>query len=447
MALEAPPAPPAGVTIVQPSTPPKAPPAPTTTIKLGSSSQSGATQVEAPKPGSARARLSAALAAKAGVTPPATPAAPAQPPAAPAAAAPEAAEPATPPAEPPGDPGVDDPGQAPPAAPEGQTPPADPAAQPQGKTKVNPWKVVDQWKSKAAELEKQVADIQTTTQKKYLTQIEELQKRNAQLEEDMRFVNYESTEEFKEKYHAPYQKAFDRAVAEMSELVIEDPETKTQRNVSGHDIVALANMPLAEARKFADAVYGDFADDMMAHRKEIRNLYAARQEALNEAKTKGAEREKQKREMAAKQTQEIQEHIKTTWSKVNDEAVKNPTYGKFFSPVEGDQDGNQRLAKGYELVDRAFSENPNDPRLTPEQRDSIIKRHSAVRNRAAAAGRLISWLNQRDKQIAELKAELAKYQGTTPRTGGAPAAGTTGDPATTGKASDRIFAALRAKAR
>lgn len=441
MAIDAPPAPPPGVTIVQPSTPPKPPPAPTSTIRL--SSPRGAVPDQEPaKPGSARARLSAALAAKAGVVP--TPAPQPDP-----APAPAPAEPIEPPQaiEPPGDPGIDEPGQTPAAVPEGQPTPGEGAAATQPKPKVNPWKVVDQYKSKVGELEKQIADIKTGTQKQYLTQIEELQKRNAQLEEEMRFVNYETTDEFQQKYHAPYQKAFNRAVAEMSQISVTDPETGQQRPVGAQDIVALASLPLDKADEVAEQLYGKFAKYMMDHRAKIRDLWEVRQEALNEAKTKGSEREKSQREMATKQKQDIQDHIKTTWSRVNDDAVKHPTYGKFFTPVEGDQDGNQRLAKGYELVDRAFSENPDDPRLTPEQRDSIVKRHSAVRNRAAAAGRLISWLNQRDQQIAELKAELAKYQETTPRTGGTPTGAPSGDPQAGGTASQRMFAALRAKAR
>lgn len=429
---------PAGVKIVGPATPPKPPPPPRGEIKLSAPRDPG--PVEPAKPGTARERLSQSLYKKAGVV--ATP----EPP------KPAATDNPEPEIKPPGQQPADD-LNAPPPEPDPEDPTAQPAAaqpaQPAAgeKPKTNPWKVVEQWKSKAGELEKQLAEAKTASlpeqeKKTFLTRIEELQKRNTELEDEMRFVNYSKSEEFKNKFDAPYRKAFDTAVQEMSELTITDPQTGAVRNVTANDISTLASLGLADARKLANELYGDFADDMMDHRKEIRNLYRQRQEALEEQRTKGAEREKQREEMSRKTNTEIQDFIKSTWHTVNEAATKHETYGKYFTPIEGDQDGNQRLAKGYELVDRAFSENPNDPKLTSEERAAIVKRHAAVRNRAAAAGRLIAWVNQRDAKIAELEKELSQYRKTTPQTGGSPQGGQAA-PAEGQRASSRVFGDLR----
>jgi len=434
---------PPGVTIVPPSTPPRPPPAPTREIHVGTASASiPSTVVPAtdagpghspPKPGSARERLSQAMRKKAGIAEPEP--------------EPQVDQAVADGAKPAGDtedstPGADEQTPETPA-----TPPK--AATPVGqKPKVNPWKLVDQWKAKTAELEKKVAEASSLPEqakKQYLTQIEQLQKRNETLENEMRFVNYAESEEFKSKYDAPYKKAWEAALSEMAELTVTDPQTQAVRQVTAQDLMDLCNLPLVKAREYANELYGDFADDMMAHRKETRSLFQTREQALKEAKEQGAERDKQRREMFQKQSQELSDFIKTTWEKANAEMIGHEKYGKFFSPIEGDQDGNQRLAKGFELVDRAYSENSNNPNLTPEQRKSIVERHAAVRNRAAAFGRLVAMNDAKEAKIAELTKELEQFKGSTPPSGGS--APPSGQPTTPGNPMDRVFDALRKRAK
>lgn len=430
-------APPAGVTIVD-TGPPKAPPAPTTTIRV-SDMPTTATPAEI-KSGSAMDRLRQDLAKKAkNVTP-----------------EPEAPKPAvTPKAKPspevPGD--GEEPGEGAPQPDPGSTPPAEgtpPAAtDPKGTKpgKANPWKLVDQYKQRTAELEKQIAEAKTgalaeTEKKNYLTQIEQLAKRKQELEDEIRFVNYSKSEEYQTKYQAPYEAAWKRAMAELSEVpVIVNAQTGETRQVTAEDLGTLVNLPLGKARDVAEAAFGKFADDVLDYRKEIRALFDAQNAALAEAKTKGAEREKQTRELTQKQQQDLADFTRTTWEKVNKDAASDPKYGKYFTPVEGDQEGNQRLAKGFELVDRAFNENPSDPSLTPDQRASIIKRHAAIRNRAAGFGRVLYMLEQAQAKAEALEKELAAFKSSTPSAGGGttPAAA----PGRPASAREEIFANLR----
>ena len=405
---------PPGVTIIPPSTPARPLPPPSGEIRLTAPARETIPPHGQPRPGSAREKLSQSLYKKAADTAPVRE--PATPPAPDSTPSPEPPDPnAVPTQEPEETPST------PPVPPETPTPEAG------EKKKANPWKLMEQWKTRAQELEKQIADKGTTPlaeqeKKQFSTQLEQLQQRNKVLEDEMRFVNYEASGEFKEQFDKPYQKAWQNFVQELGELTVQDPETQAQRQVTTQDMMALCNLPLAEARKMANQLYGDFADDMMAHRKEIKGLFQNRAEALAQAKANGSERVKQAQEMFQKRTQEVKDFISSTWNKVNGEAVKHEVYGKFFQPIEGDQDGNQRLAKGFALVDRAFNENPEDPRHSPEERSAIVKRHAIVRNRAAATGRLIAWLNQRDAKIADLEKKLSAYQGSTPTTGGSPAA-------------------------
>lgn len=440
--LPPPPAPPAGVNIVPSSRPPKPPPPPTREIKLGSPSRPPPPPVPPadpgpgqppPKPGSARERLSQALQKKVGgeeTPPPATP------------------RQQTPPA----------PGEGETIPPEGETAPPDPGTPPDPKAqatppadpkagKSNPWKVVDHWKAKYTELEKKVAEsssLPEAKQKEYLSQIETLQKRNEQLENEMRFVNYQESEEFKGKYQKPYEEAWSRAMSELQDIQITDPNTQVVRPATHQDLLEICQLPLNKARELANAVFGDFADDIMAYRKEIKSLFSARESALKEAKETGATRDKTQRELMAKQTGEIHEQVKASWEKATQEYTSDERYARFFTPVEGDQDGNQRLAKGFALVDRAWAENPADPRLTPEQRAAAVRRNAAVRFRAAAFGRVVALLNASHAELEATRNELAQFKGSVPPTGGTPTPpGENGQPAT---AHDRIFAELRKRA-
>lgn len=433
-------APPPGVNIIAPPSPPKPPPAPTREIKLGAPRETGPDQTPA-KPGSARDRMVQNLRAKAGIVTPTAEPTPQPPPSQSPAAASD--EPRTTPS----------PGEETPSMTE-QTPPAQTsqapttAEPPKGKT--NPWKLVDQYKARTAELEKKLAESSTlpeAKQKEYLTRIEELQKHNEALENEIRFVNYQQHPEFKEKFQAPYEAAWQRAISELSEITINDPNTNAPRQASADDLAALLTVPLSKARELADQYFGAFADDVMAYRKEIKGLFDARAAALDDAKKSGAARDKERHELFTKKQQEMADMITQVWEKANQDAATHEKYGKYVTPVEGDQDGNQRLAKGFELVDRALAEFAilKDPKLTTEQRAAIVKRHAAVRNRAAAFGRLVSQIEKLAAEKTALEKELGQFKASTPTTSGGG-----GQPSATpaaGTARDQVFGKLRSLAR
>lgn len=322
-----------------------------------------------------------------------------------------------------------------------ETPPTS-AAEEKGK-KVSPWKLVDQYKSKVVELERQVAEARTSSlavkeKEELSSKLAEAQKRLDEFEEERRFTNYQKDPEFQQKYEKPYVDAWKRAMAELGELTVEDQTTGQERPVSTQDILELVNLPLGKARELANKLYGEFADDVMGHRKEIKGLFDAQQAALDEAKKNGAEWEKQRTERMTQAQKQTASQIKELWAKFNDSAVKDERYGQYFKPVEGDEDGNTRLKKGYEMADRAFTVNPLDPSLTPEQRAEIVKLHAAVRNRAAGFGRLLYQHQKAQTRIAELEKQLGQFKGSVPGAGDAAREKTE----TPRSARDEVFGAL-----
>lgn len=337
----------------------------------------------------------------------------------------------------------------PPAAPEAPAEkPAEPAAPaaPPEKGKVNPWKLVDEHKAARAKAEQEVAELRKgmVDPKKVesLTkEIEETRKRNEELEEHMRFIDFSKSKEFEDKYRKPYTDAWTRWMNELSELTVQDAATGNDRPLEAKDLLRLVTLPLREAREEAEQAFGNSADDIMQARKEIKSLWEAQNRALEEARTGGKERlEKQQRE-AQERAESLRKEITGVWESANQSAQTDERFAKFFKPVEGDEEGNQRLAKGYELADRAFRVSPLDPSLTTEQRAEIVRLHAAVRNRAAAFGRLSYQNQQLQQQIEALTKELNSYKESTP--GASPEPGSPDERPATGSAKDQVMGALR----
>lgn len=310
-------------------------------------------------------------------------------------------------------------------------------ADPKGK-KANPWKLYDAEKKARATAEQEVQRLKTSVvpeqeRTAIMERVTKAEARAKELEDHIRFVSYEKSTEFKDQYQAPYEAAWQRATKELSEIAITDPISNQQRAVTSQDILELVNMPLGKAREVADEVFGKFADDAMAHRKEIRGLFEKQNQALDDAKKNGGERERQRKEQSQKQSGEVSTFVQSAWKEANDSFLADPVNGEYFKPKEikeGEQptpdekEWNDALERGYKLVDEAWKANATAPGLTPEQRKEIIKKNAAVRHRAAAFGPLKRENARMKKSMAALEKELSQYSESTPRAGGREAGGT-----------------------
>lgn len=363
-----------------------------------------------------------------------------QPPPEPAPSTPPSGEPPPPPT--PGQEPSPEPGTTPAQPPEPATPPADP------KAKTNPWKLVDQYKSRLAELEKAQAEAKTATlaeqqRKEYEDKLAELAKRNTTLEEEMRFTDYTKTDEFQKKHMLPYQQAWERAAKELQEIGVRDGEDV--RPAKLEDLMALVQMPLGQARAVADEKFGAFADDIMQHRKDIVTLFQQQQDAIKDARENGTKVMKERQEALQRQTAERRAEIKRVWDEELTKVASDERYSRYVKPSDGDEEGNTRLTNGYEFVSKALSLNPDDPRLSSEQRADVVRMHAALNHRAAAFGKLTLMVERLEAEKKALEGELSKFKSSTPTTGGG--APQSQQQPTYTKASDQVFAALRAKAK
>lgn len=296
-------------------------------------------------------------------------------------------------------------------------------AEPTEKKKINPWKVIDEHKAARAKLEAENADLKKIVanpdvRKQEIERLAAIEKRNQELEETIKFVDYSKSKEFKEKFQEPYEKAWNRAMSELKELTVVDEETGDERSMSPSDLLELVNLPLKKARDKAEELYGASANEVMAYRKEIRGIYEAQNTALEQAKKAGVEKSSQDQVQRQERMTSIQSEINKQWEDANKSFLGNEATAAYFKKVEGNEEVNTRLERGYKFVDETMAVNPMNPDLTPEQRADAVKRHAALRHRAAAFGRMRLEIETMRKEYDEAKAKLAQYEGSVPTFGG-----------------------------
>lgn len=319
-----------------------------------------------------------------------------------------------------------------------------PADIPADKKKQNPWKLWRESEKRATQLASELSEVKNkgfseAQQTELQQKIESAEAKIKTYEDELRFKAYEKSPDFHDKYEVPYDKAWEKHMRDLRGVTVAG-DNGIARPMAAGDILDLVNLELPDARKLAVEKFGDFAQDAMAARKEIRDLFEAKQTALEEAKKTGADREKAEQSKRTTWLQKTQKLIKDTWATANQRAVENTTNGEFFKPIEGDDIRNSTLDKGYKQVDAAFALNPWDAKLTDDERRKAVEKHAIIRNRSAAYG-VLKLVNQRLKAERDaFQKELGEIKKSTPPTGGgAPAS--SGAAMAGGKARDRMHAA------
>lgn len=309
--------------------------------------------------------------------------------------------------------------------PQDKQPLLDEKGKPIDKTKVSPWKLLDQFKGRLTAAEKENIELKERLSKlPDLTRLEGTEKRNKELEEEIRYQNYAKSQEFSEKYQKPYEEAWTKAVSDLGELEVLAEDGSVARKATASDLISLARMPLGEARKLANQMFGDSASDVMMHRQKIRDLSDAQNKALDDARKTGDERQVKSAEMHKAITAEVA----TLWQKFN--AEDGEKY-EFLKSKEGDDEWNGRLDKAKAMADSAFSQNATDPSLTPEQRTKVIRAHAALRNRAIAYSPMKLQIARLQAQLKERDEKLKQFEDSAPTGGSAGATNGQPQPAST----------------
>lgn len=283
--------------------------------------------------------------------------------------------------------------------------------------KLKPWDLVERYKTKATTLEKEVAELRskvngTTVPKEALEKITTLETRNKELEDEIRFTKYEKSKDYQDNYQKPYVEAWQKALGELKELTITESDGRTRQG-NADDLLMLAQLPLGKARQLANQWFGDAADDMMAHRRAIRELSDKQHKALEEARTHGGEREKQAALEQQAKDEASSKAMAQAWATINEEHVKKYD---FLRPVEGETERNEKLEKAIKFVDESFALSVHGAK-TEQERQDVLRRHAALRNRAIGFA-VVKHENKALKaKLAEVEKALAEFKESEPTAG------------------------------
>lgn len=265
--------------------------------------------------------------------------------------------------------------------------------------------------AKNAELETVKSKPSEDPEKKTLQErLSEREKRLQDLENKIRFKDYQESQEYKEKYYQPFVDAFQTGRRKAASLKISG-EDGNVRQGAAEDFDRLVQADDDTAADLAEELFGSKSAQVMYHRERVMELNDARTKAVEDYKKAGSEQEKQSREQYDAHQKRMSEAFKTATT----QAIEK--YPELFKPTEGDQKGNDLLQKGFALADSALSGLDHEGKPIPPER--IIAIHAAVRNRAAGFGRMVHLYRSSQEKIKSLESDLKKYSSSEPGAGNA----------------------------
>lgn len=251
-------------------------------------------------------------------------------------------------------------------------------------------------------------------------EIEKREKRLAEVENHLRYKDYEASTEYQDQYHKPYLTTAGEATKRAVQLKVTDPASGTARALTPEEFWSIVHIDDADAAiNAAEKLFGEGsakANFVIERRNEILLAHQRAEKAKGEFKKNAAELTRKQQEDFTKLGQERS----ATFKKLMTEGIeKDPT---LYKPEEGDNEGNALLENGFHLVDRVFSGGaPAKEGEAPMSPQEMIAAHAQIRNDAAAFPRLAHKYKAATSRIAGLEAALDEYEKSTPAKGEAPA--------------------------
>jgi hypothetical protein len=268
--------------------------------------------------------------------------------------------------------------------------------------------------------------ISEEEKKSYEEKVTASEKRRAELEEHMKFVDYSKSEEFKTKYEKPFFDAYTEGRNKISTLMVNDEETGTLRKATAEDFDSIMRLNDDEAAAAKiEELFGTGVKALMAAnaREKAATAFGLKNKALDEFRAKGSEFEKLRGEQMKKQSEEVAK----IWSEEKSSGADRHPH--LFKTIENDNTGNSILEDGYRLADLAFGalDAENAAKLPQWVKDRMVngnlppqelaKLHAAVRNKAGAFDRLAFQNKQYKSEIETLKKKLSGLQASEPSDG------------------------------
>lgn len=236
-----------------------------------------------------------------------------------------------------------------------------------------------------------------------------------QVEEHLRYKDYEASREFQEQYHKPYLSTAETATQRAVQMKVTD-DNGSVRNLTPQEFWSIVHIDDADAAiNAAEKLFGEGsakANFVIERRNEILQAHQraemAKADFKKTAKERAAKEQDEFNRLSLDRAAQFRKHM-------TDGMEKEP---ELFKPVEGDDEGNALLEKGYSLVDRVFKGGaPDKEGEAPMAAEQMIAAHADIRNKAAAFPRLAHKYAAMKTRMAEMEQELADYRASGPEAG------------------------------
>ena len=282
----------------------------------------------------------------------------------------------------------------------------------------------DQRLAKYQEQEKN-GKLSDDEKKTFTEKLTAAEKRAKELDDHIKFVDYQKSSEYQEKYQKPFEEAYQNGIKTATQFKITDAEGNV-RQATDDDFKAIMAIedPDSAASKIEELFgTGVKAQNVAQARNEILKSWEARNNALADFSKKGEEFFKTR----AEQNQKFQAELANTWKAERDAGIER--LPNLFKPVEGDTKGNQVLESGYALADLAFGALSSEdaaklPAFVQERMVNgklppieMSKLHAAIRNKAGAFDRVAFQNKQYQAKIVDLQKQLDGFKKSSPSEG------------------------------
>ena len=263
------------------------------------------------------------------------------------------------------------------------------------------------------ELQTKMADLE---KRPFLTKDQQerydaLEKRAKELEAHLYSQDYSQSPEYQEKFQKRWQAKYKSSVSEVGRLQVKTTNAETgeesTRLATQADFERVRSLRGSEAAQLdeAERIFGNRAVLVMKYCNE---LDAIEQQAQEEVQTRRAKFDEEVSQRGTK-FQEFNAAVKK--SALDTETQMQTRYAEWFGKSD-DPEIDTAMKKGLDFVDAAAAD---ADKLTPEERGSKL---ALIRMWAAAFPRNVHRIQKQNAEIAELKAQIARLQGTDPGAGG-----------------------------
>lgn len=288
--------------------------------------------------------------------------------------------------------------------------------------KKNGWSYYNQEKEAHKKTQQDMAELRKlvvneTERKGEIDRLAKAESRAKELEDHLRFIDYQNHPEFHEKHQKPYDDAWNRVMRRLNGVRVPNPDGSA-RAVDVKDIMELGSLPADVIIEKAEEKFGKLGPWVAERVEEIKQLGEAKADALSKAKTDGLQKLKDDESRTQKQQKEIKDFANQMWEKAHKELSEHSKYSEYFKPKEGDDEHNEVLEKGAKFVEKAWMESPLEPGTTNEEREARVKRQAKMQKFVQGFGVQHLTINRQKAEIERLTAELAKFKSSEPKTEG-----------------------------